>query len=67
MDQRRKKAVILAALPCTLGAGFMAVMPRVSGNPLFEVLFGLWLVLMIVCLAFSMREIISLKRDGNPY
>ena len=67
MDQRRKRAVILATLPASLSAGFLALTPTVSGNRHHQVLLAIWLLIVIVCFVFAMRNIISLKRDGNPY
>ena len=67
MDKRRKRAVVLATLPASLSAGFVALTPRVSGDRHHQILMGVWLLIVIVCFVFAMRNIISLKRDGNPY
>ncbi len=67
MDPRRKRAVALATLPASMGGMFLAVTPNVHHSrwlPYFAV--GVPL-LMAVPLAFALREMVQLKRDGNPY
>ncbi len=66
MDPRRKRAVVVATLPAAFTGAFIAVTSRVSGNHIYQIVLGVWLLFVLCCFVFAMRDLIALKRDGNP-
>lgn len=67
MDPRRKRAVIIASLPAVLTGAFLMLSKRATGNHTSQIVLGIWLLFVICCFIVAMRNIIALKRDGNPY
>lgn len=67
MDPRRKRAVLIATLPASLTGAFVALTPKVTGNHTYQIVMAIWLLFVLGCFVFAMRNILALKRDGNPY
>ena len=65
MELRRRRAVILATLPASLTACFVAVTTRVTNHHVFQLVLGVWLVFVICCFAFAVRELRALKNEGE--
>ena len=67
MDPRRRKAVVLAGLvPCLSALGSSILSHHAHSAWRHAFIIG-WFCVMLAFLALALKQIYTLKRNGNPY